>query len=81
MRPITLIALAALGLVAVAACQSSGVISEVAPDEARTSFEEQKARQIYDEYWQAQMEREAAIADARERARARQEMMRRETNP
>lgn len=69
-----------LGLLAVTGCASnSDVISEQSIQEARAEHEEQKQRQIHDEYWQAQMARQEAIQAARERARERQEMMRRET--
>jgi uncharacterized membrane protein len=74
----TAIVLALLGLTLLAACQSPGVISEERADTARSEFEEQKARQLYDEYWQEQMERQDAMEDARERARERQEAARRD---
>ena len=60
-----------------AGCTSgSDVVSEETIQAAKSEHEEQRQRQIHDEYWQAQMEREEAMQAARERARERQEAMR-----
>jgi hypothetical protein len=70
---ILLVSLAGLMLMG---CQSNPVaLSDETRRETRSGFEEQKARQIHDEYWFAQMEREEARRAARERAeeRARQQ--------
>ena len=72
----TAIALVLLGSTPLVACRCPGVISEERAETARSDFEEQKARQIYDEYWQEQMARQEAMEEARQRARDRQEMMR-----
>jgi len=60
------------------ACQTSPTsLSDETVQDARAEFERQKAEQIHLEYWQAQMERDQAMQDARERARERAEQRRR----
>ena len=71
------IPLVILGSAHLVACQSNSVISEEIPEAARSEMEEQRARQLHDEYWQEQMERAEAIEEARQRARDREEMRRR----
>ena len=75
MRQQIRIPFALLATLAIVGCQSNPLgISEETVQEARAEHEEQKAKQIHDEYWQAQMEREEAMEASRERAseRARQ---------
>ena len=61
--------LAAVAVLVIAGCTSSPTsISDETLQQARAEGEEQKARQIHDEYWQAQMEREEQMRAARERA-------------
>ena len=55
---------------------NSDVVSEESIQAAKSEHEERRQRAIHDEYWQAQMEREEAMQEARERARQRQEAMR-----
>lgn len=66
-----------LAFAAIVGCTSnSDVVSEEAIQAAKSEHQERRQREIHDEYWQAQMEREEAMQAARERARERQEAMR-----